>query len=148
MTKVSKKSFPRYEIGNILIYNDKAIKYYSGVPMSLDVSANYDEYCGITDDCKTVIPLGSTLTAEISNFEELDNIMLDETTMKRIAKYNKEVEVKRLDNTIKEKQDKIKELDDILQDKEGRVKKLKDFVANIYNIDLDEDDEDYDYYDD
>lgn len=137
-----------YETGNILIYNDKDIKYYKGVPMSLDIYSNYDEYQGITDDCKTMIPLGSTLTAEISNFEELDNIMLDETTMKRIAKYNKEVEVKRLDNTIKEKQDKIKELDDILQDKEGRVKKLKEFVANIYNIELNEDDEDYDYYDD
>lgn len=59
--------------------------------------------------------------------------------------YNKEVEVKRLDNTIKEKQNKIKELDDILQDKEGRVKKLKEFVANIYNTDLDEDNEDYDW---
>lgn len=148
MTKVSKKIFPRYETGNILIYNDKDIKYYKGVPMSFDISTNYVEYQGITADCKTMIPLGSTLTAEISNFEELDNIMLDETTMKRIAKYNKEVEAKRLDNTIKEKQDKIKELDDILQDKEGRVKKLKEFVANIYNIDLAEDDEDYDYYDD
>lgn len=148
MTKVSKKSFPRYETGNILIYNDKDIKYYKGVPMSFDFCTNYGEYQEITDDCKTMIPLGSTLTANISNFEELDNIMLDETTMKRIAKYNKEVEVKRLDNTIKKRQDKIKELDGILQDKEGRVKKLKEFVANIYDIKLDEDDEDYDYYDD
>lgn len=148
MTKVSKKSFPRYETGNILIYNDKDIKYYKGVPMSFDICTNYGEYQEITGDCKTMIPFGSTLTANISNFEELDSIMLDETTMKRIAKYNKEVEVKRLDNTIKERQDKIKELDGILQDKEGRVKKLKKFVANIYDIKLDEDDEDYDYYDD
>lgn len=148
MTKVSKKNFPRYETGNILIYNDKDIKYYSGVPMELDVHTDYIDYQSVESDIKTMFPLGSTLTANISNFEELDNIMLDETTMKRIAKYNKEVEVKRLDNTIKEKQDKIKELDDILQDKEGRVKKLKEFVANIYNIDLDEGDEDYDYYDD
>lgn len=29
--------------------------------------------------------------------------------------------------------------------KEGRVKKLKEFVANIYNINLDEDDENYDW---
>lgn len=144
MTKVSKKSFPRYETGNILIYNDKDIKYYKGVPMSFDVYTDCVEYRYI-DGIPNNIPICTNLTANISNFEELDNIMLDETTMKRIAKYNKEVEVKRLDNTIKEKQDKIKELDDILQDKEGRVKKLKDFVANIYNIDLDEDDEDYDW---
>ena len=112
--------------------------------MELDVHTDYIDYQSIESDIKTMFPFGSTLTANISNFEELDNIMLDETTMKRIAKYNKEVEVKRLDNTIKEKKDKIKELDDILQDKEGRVKKLKEFVANIYDIDLNEDDEDYD----
>ena len=147
MTKVSKKNFPRYETGNILIYNDKDIKYYKGVPMSFDVYTDYTEYCYINGETNR-IPSYTNLTANISNFEELDNITLDETTMKRIAKYNKEVEVKRLDNTIKEKQDKIKELDNILQDKGGRVKKLKDFVANIYNIQLNEDDEDYDYYDD
>lgn len=147
MTKVSKKSFPRYEIGNILIYNDKDIKYYSGVPMTFDVHTDYIEYHYI-DGSMDMGPKCTNLTANISNLKELDNIMLDETTMKRIAMYNKEVEVKRLDNTIKEKQDKIKELDDILQDKKGRVKKLKEFVANIYDIDLNEDDEDYDYYDD
>ena len=144
MTKVSEKKFPRYETGNILIYNDKDIKYYSGVPMELDVHTDYIEYHYI-DGSMDMVPKCTNLTANISNFKELDNIMLDETTMKRIAKYNKEVEIKRLDNTIKEKKDKIKELDDILQDKEGRVKKLKEFVANIYNIDLDEDDEDYDW---
>lgn len=144
MTKVSKKNFPRYETGNILIYNDKDIKYYKGVSMNFDVYTDYVE-CRYIDGRSFNIPSCTNLTANISNFEELDNITLDETTMKRIAKYNKEVEVKRLDNTIKEKQDKIKELDDILQDREGRVKKLKEFVANIYNIDLDEDDEDYDW---
>lgn len=144
MTKVSKKSFPRYETGNILIYNDKDIKYYSGVPMNFDVYTDCVEYRCI-DGRLNNIPICTNLTANISNFEELDNIMLDETTMKRIAKYNKEVEAKRLDNTIKEKQDKIKELDDILQYKEGRVKKLKEFIANIYNIELDVDNEDYDW---
>lgn len=144
MTKVSKKEFPRYQTGNILIYNDKDIKYYKGVPMAFDVYTDYTEYRYI-DGRTNTIPSCVNLTTNISDFEELDNIMLDETTMKRIAKYNKEVEVKRLDNAIKERQDKIKKLDDILQDKEGRVKKLKEFVANIYNIDLDEDDENYDW---
>ena len=52
-------------------------------------------------------------------------------------------------NLTKEKEEKIKELDDILHDREGRINKLKKFVAELYDIDLsDEDDEDYDYYDD
>lgn len=69
--------------------------------------------------------------------------------MRRIAKFNKEIDIQKLDKKIKEKEAKIKELDDILQDREGRIDKLKKFVAELYDIDLsDEDDEDYDYYDD
>ena len=51
--------------------------------------------------------------------------------MRRIAKYNKEQEIKRLEHEIENKKERIKELDDILQDKEGRIEKLKEFVANI-----------------
>lgn len=134
----------------ILIYDDETIQYIVGTVGNFGI--NNGEPIEITApkdfERQYIPPMYNYFECEIRNCEQLDNIMLDETTMKRIAKYNKEVEVKRLDNTIKEKKDKIKELDDILQDKEGRVKKLKEFVANIYNINLDEDDEDYDYYDD
>lgn len=134
----------------ILIYDDENIQYIVGTVGNFGI--NNGEPIEITApkdfERQYIPPMYNYFECEIRNCEQLDNIMLDETTMKRIAKYNKEVEVKRLDNTIKEKKDKIKELDDILQDKEGRVKKLKEFVANIYNINLDEDDEDYDYYDD
>lgn len=134
----------------ILIYDDENIQYIVGTVGNFGI--NNGEPIEITApkdfERQYISPMYNYFECEIRNCEQLDNIMLDETTMKRIAKYNKEVEVKRLDNTIKEKKDKIKELDDILQDKEGRVKKLKEFVANIYNINLDEDDEDYDHYDD
>lgn len=134
----------------ILIYDDENIQYIVGTVGNFGI--NNGEPIEITApkdfERQYISPMYNYFECEIRNCEQLDNIMLDETTMKRIAKYNKDVEVTRLDNTIKEKQDKIKELDNILQDKEGRVKKLKEFVANIYNIDLDEDDEDYDYYDD
>lgn len=145
MNKIKRVSNPK-----IIIYDDENIQYTVGTVGNFGI--NSGEPIEITTpkdfERKYIPPMYNYFECEIRNCEQLDNITLDETTMKRIAKYNKEIEVKRLDNTIKEKQDKIKELDDILQDKEGRVKKLKDFVANIYNIDLDEDDEDYDYYDD
>lgn len=134
----------------ILIYDDETIQYIVGTVGNFGINNGEPIEITIPKDFERqyIPPMYNYFECEIRNCEQLDNIMLDETTMKRIAKYNKEVEVKRLDNTIKEKKDKIKELDDILQDKEGRVKKLKEFVANIYNINLDEDDEDYDYYDD
>lgn len=130
----------------VLIYDDENIKYIVGDLATFDHEPQVEYYD--LNEHKKAISIRTFCNFALDESKLLDNIMLDETTMKRIAKYNKEVEVTRLDNTIKEKQDKIKELDNILQDKEGRVKKLKEFVANIYNIDLDEDDEDYDYYDD
>lgn len=130
----------------VLIYDDENIKYIVGDLATFDHEPQVEYYD--LNGHKEAIPIRTFCNFALDESKLLDNIMLDETTMKRIARYNKEVEVERLNDKIKEKKCKIKELDDILQDKEGRVKKLKDFVANIYNIDLDEDDEDYDYYDD
>lgn len=84
-------------------------------------------------------------TCDISNYQELDTIELDPTTMKRIAKYNKEIECLKLDADIKEKKEQIKELEDILNDRENRVKKLKQYIKDIWNIDVYDFDEDDDY---
>ena len=59
--------------------------------------------------------------------------------MKRILKYNKEVEIEKLNNEIQNKKNKIKELDDKLKDKEKRWEKVKQYIANIYDLDLEED---------
>ena len=66
--------------------------------------------------------------------------------MKRILKYNKEVEIDELNKEIENKKKQIKELDDKLKDKEKRWEKVKQYIANIYDLDLEEDyDEDYDW---
>ena len=69
--------------------------------------------------------------------------------MRRILKYNKEVEIEKLNKEIENKREQIKELDDKLKDKEKRWDKVKQYIANIYDLDLEEDyDEDEDdYYD-
>lgn len=42
----------------------------------------------------------------------------------------------------------IKELEDILNDRENRVKKLKDYIKDIWQLDINDNDEDEDdYYD-
>lgn len=142
MEETKKTAYPRNLIGNILIYNDKDISYFHGVPMEIGMETFCREYDGGIG-YKQAIPVSRSLTASICNFEELKNITLDDTTMKRIAKFNKEVDIKKLDKEIEEKKKQIDELDDILQDRKGRVGKLKEFIKDIYNINLDEDDEDY-----
>ncbi len=90
-------------------------------------------------------PTNRTFTFTTANNFDEDTIKLDETMMKRIAKYNKEKELQKIEQQIKEKEKQIKELDDKLQDKEKRWQKVKEYIANIYDLNL-EDDEDDDYY--
>lgn len=132
----------------ILIYDDENINYREGYMGNLEmVAPEYIEYASMGDTEKHRLLGGDyTFSCQINNYEEHDTIKLDPTTMKRIAKYNKEQECLQLDEKIKEKEEKIKELDDILNDRENRVKKLKDYIKNIWNIDVNDEDED-DYYD-
>lgn len=131
----------------ILIYDSENMIYLAGFYGSLDISYETDDYTTLYDESIRVIDK-TIFICEIDDTKRLDNVKLDPTTMKRIAKFNKEQEIKRLDEEINKKKEKIKELDDILQDKDKRVRKLKEFVANIYNIDITDDEEDYDdfYY--
>lgn len=132
-----------YKKTNILIYDDENIVYHEGAITSF----SYDYGCIDFDTLEGInrkIINSVTLTADIFPYEELENVKLDDKLMKRIAKFNKEQEIKRLEKKIKDKKKRIKELDDILQDKEGRIEKLKKFVAKIYDLDIDEySEEDY-----
>ena len=130
----------------ILIYDSENMIYLAGFYGSLDISYETDDCTALYDESIRVIDK-TIFTCEIDDTKRLDNVKLDPTTMERIAKFNKEQEIRRLDEEINKKKEKIKELDDILQDKDKRVKKLKEFVANIYNIDVNDDDDEEDYDD-
>lgn len=122
----------------ILIYDDEDMTYITGYCTSIDMSRDIEKadhnFDGITLDI-----LDRTIfTCEVDNAKQMDNIKLDATTMRRIAKFNKEQEIRRLDVEIKSRKAKIEELDDILEDKQGRVDKIKEFVAHIYDIPLDD----------
>lgn len=131
----------------ILIYDDKNIMYKVGEVNYISYDNNMVASRFIDGTIAYTEPRTVDMHCTIYNFQELDNITLDETTMKRIAKYNKEAEMKELDLKIIDRQEKIKELDNIIKDKDKRVKKLKDFVANLYDIDVDVDDDNDDWWD-
>lgn len=127
----------------VIIYDDKDIQYIVGNGASFEWEPEYST-CESLDGSRTTFPLGVKVTLGLSNGEILDNITLDDTLMKRIAKFNKEQEIKRLDEEIKEKKEKIKEIENILEDRENRLDKLKRYIANIYDMDIVEDDDDWD----
>lgn len=130
----------------IILYNDEDLMYLTGDLSDYYINQNYQIGRSITGKSFPIL-LPKKFTGTISDYKETETIQLDETLMKRIAKYNKEAEIKKYDKIIEEKKKKIKELDDILQDKSKRVEKIKKFIANIYDLELEEDNED-NYFDD
>lgn len=116
----------------IIMYDNENMVYLEGDVKNAEIS--HEPFSGIK----------STFIGNISNYDETQTIQLDETLMKRIAKYNKIAEIKELEKIIEDKKTEIKELDDMLKDKDKRVQKLKEFVANLYDLDL----TNYDDYDD
>lgn len=123
------------KIPRILIYDDENMTYFVGNMIRWETS--FYGYDNIGETKAEIL---------IQNGQLVNNIELDETTMRRIAKFNKEQEIAKLDEVIKEKEQKIKDLEDILQDRSERVEKIKEFIANIYNIPIDDGEYDYDDY--
>ena len=149
MSKTVKKSVLSFtpRAMNVILYDDENIKYYHGAFTNIETSANFDSgsYLDGSSYCNV---FSHNICFEVPVLDETENIMLDDTLMKRIAKFNKEQECKRLDDKIKDKQERIKELDDLLKDKEKRWEKVKKYIANIYEINVDDydlDDDEYDY---
>ena len=135
-----------HKVVNVLMYDEENMNYYHGVLANI-VSAEPNTYtCDLLDGGIHTSIFSWNVQFTTSDLREMNNITLDDTTMKRIAKFNKIQEFNRLDEEIKEKKEKIKELDDLLKDKEKRWNKVRDYIKNIYDIELDDDDDyDYDY---
>lgn len=131
-------------IPKILIWDEDNLVYYEGTCGNFDLIPEIIEYRTLVDgDSHILQGRDTTFSCSISNMNKKNNVDLDPTLMKRIAKYNKEVEVTKLDEVIKEKEEHIKELDNILNDRSKRVNKLKQYIAEIWNIDISNED-DYD----
>lgn len=130
---------------HLIIYDEKEIHYITGDIYEMDVDTNCIEYEEPLGNVKQTVGVSRTFTFTTGNSIDKDTIKLDETMMKRIAKYNKEKELQKIEKEIALKKIQIKELDDNLKDKAKRWQKVKDYIANIYDLDLKEDDED-DYY--
>lgn len=121
------------------------IWYIEGFLSSIESKANISEKRFLDGTSKQFI-YGYTDTIICQHNGQKQSIELDPTTMKRILEYNKEVEIDKLNKKIENKKEQIKELDDKLKDKEKRWEKVKQYIANIYDLELEEDyDEDYDW---
>ena len=114
------------EVGcKLIIYDDKNISYITGNIYEINVEPHCLE-CASVDTYEKYVEISKTYSVTTNNPVNDETIKLDET--------------------IKNKQEKIKELDDLLQDKEKRWDKVKKYIADIYNIDLEDDYDDEEYW--
>lgn len=126
----------------IIIYNEEEMHYAEGILLETSCEPEYVNYDNGYEQESHLLGVNYTFGTNLK--PDTETIQLDPTLMKRIAKYNKEKEIEKLEKEIKRKQKKLKELEDKIEDREKRWEKIQDYVANIYDIDLDDDDDDYD----
>lgn len=130
---------------HIIIYNKDEMYYTEGELTSMEVTPSIIDspYGGVIAQ-RPYIKTYTTCEDEPKEY-----IKLDDTMMKRILKYNKEVEIKKLNKEIEQKKAEIKELENKMEDRKQRTKKVEKYIKDIYELDLnnnDDDDDDY-YYD-
>lgn len=134
----------------VIIYNDKDMIYREGFLSKFESTSNIIEERRIDGSRNTFIR-GYTDIITCQHNGKKQYIELDPTTMKKILKYNKEVDIEKLNKEIESKKKEIKELDDKLKDRENRWEKVKQYIANIYDLELEEDyddDDDWEFSDD
>ena len=124
----------------IIVYNDEEMHYAEGMLLETSFEPEYVNYDNGYERKSHLLGVNYTFGTNLK--PDTETIQLDPTLMKRIAKYNKEKEIEKLEEKIKGKQEELKELESKIEDREKRWKKIQDYVANIYDIDVDDDDDD------
>lgn len=149
-SKTTNNLFSVIDKPHILIYDENNLVYYEGYAGYLEVNGDPIEYRSIEDgSIQYLPPRNYEFACSVDDTKRKNYVDLDDTLMKRIAKYNKEIEIQKLDEEIEAKKKHIEELDSILNDREKRVNMLRKYIANIWNIDVsEEDEEDWDEWDD
>lgn len=153
MTKKSKTDnslFSAINNPHIIIYDKDNLIYYEGYGGYLGAAYDPIVYHSIEDgSIQHLPPRDYEFSCCVMDAKRKNYVDLDDTLMKRIAKYNKEVEIQKLDEEIETKKKHIEELDNILNDRNKRVNMLRKYIANIWNININEEDkEDWDELDD
>lgn len=142
----------------VICYSEDDMRCYNVINATVTVeNPEWDEPCSL--DRQRISGLAeTTIDFETSRVP----IELDPTTMKRIAKYNKEVELESLNRKIEKKNEELKKLECEKQNLEKKLDNMKNFIkdffetdnldpyifANYKDYDADDDDDNFDCNDD
>lgn len=131
----------------VIIYDDEVMGCYESQVINFEFKENPIEITTLEDiERKYIHGIPEFCIYGAGNIRKMAE--LDPTTMKKIAKYNKEVELENIQREIKFKKDELKALEEEIKDRQDRISKIHELVEKIYDDDEDEDyDNSYDYWD-
>lgn len=131
----------------VIIYDDEVMGCYEAQNIVFDYEQNPIEITTLEDiERKYIHGIPEFYVYGAGNIRKMAE--LDPTTMKKIARYNKEVELENIQREIKFKKDELKALEEEIKDRQDRINKIHELVEKIYDDDEDEDyDNSYDYWD-
>lgn len=126
----------------VIIYDDEVMGCYEAENIVFDYKEIPIEITTLEDTVRKYIDgIPEYCIYGSGNIKRM--VELDPTTMKKIAKYNKEVELENIQREIKFKKDELKALEEEIKDRQDRISKIHELVEKIYD---DDEDEDYDEY--
>ena len=134
----------------VIIYDDEVMGCYESQVINFDFKENPIEITTLEDiERKFINGIPEYCIYGSGYIRRM--IELDPTTMKKIAKYNKEIELENIQRRIEGRKKELEDLDKEIDDRVRRIKKLEELSDNVYSLDLDkdycedDDDEDDDY---
>lgn len=122
----------------VIIYDDEVMGCYESKVINFDFKENPVEITTLEDiERKFINGIPEYRICGSGYIRRM--IELDPTTMKKIAKYNKEIELENINREIDSKKEELEYLEEKINDRVKRIKKLKELSDNLYSLDLDKD---------
>lgn len=119
----------------ILLYNKDNMMLYEGYLRRMESTCDTIEATCLGDCTRVYLPSPSThITLEVDTGARI--VELDETTMKRIAKFNKEKELEEINMKIKDAKKRLKNYEEKLKCESSRLVSLHDAVNKFIDSDF------------
>ena len=122
----------------VIIYDDEVMGCYASQVISFDFKENPIEITTLEDiERKFINGIPEYCIYGSGYIRRM--VELDPTTMKKIAKYNKEIELENIQRRIEGRKQELEDLDKEIDDRVRIINKLGELADNIYSLDLDKD---------
>lgn len=113
----------------VLVYDNNNMTLFNGCLKSVEHNDNFVETTTLIDGERSYIPINTTTEFVCLLDEKI--IELDPTTMKRIAVYNKDVELKEYQDKIKDAKKELKNLKNELKNEQNKYEEVINFITSF-----------------